>query len=101
MTSGIEGGPMYGHFERFAEMLTAATIRVAGEYFQLPVADADAVYRERVYCYELYRQLRCLWGAFPFRLGGEIDKTGNPHFREGPYSRAKPDLIVHVPGDMA
>jgi hypothetical protein len=24
----------------------------------LPVADADAMYRERVYCYELYHQLR-------------------------------------------
>jgi len=84
----------------FEEMVAAASARIEADYFQLPVADADAVYRERVYCYELYHQLRCLWGQFPFSLGGEIDKTGNPYFLDGPYARAKPDLLVHVPGNM-
>lgn len=83
----------------FEEMVAAASARIEADYFQLPVADADAVYRERVYCYELYHQLRCFWGNFPFSLGGEIDKTGNPYFQGGPYARAKPDLLVHVPGD--
>jgi hypothetical protein len=55
------------------ELLTAASVRIGPEYFQLPVADADAVYRKRVYCYELYHQLRCLPEGFPFSLGGEID----------------------------
>ena len=81
-------------------MILAATARIGEEYFQLPVADADAVYRERVYCYELYHQLRCLWGDFPFSLGGEIDKQGHPHFRDGPYANAKPDFLVHEPGGM-
>jgi hypothetical protein len=85
---------------RFEEMLNAATSRIEHDYFLLPVTDADAVYRERVYCYELYPQLRCLWGGFRFSLGGEIDKVGNPHFRGGPYARAKPDFLVHVPGNM-
>jgi hypothetical protein len=86
--------------ERFRAMLSAATERIAQDYFHLPVADADAVYRERVYCYELYHQLRCLWEGFPFRLGGEVDKSGSPYFQDGPYSQAKPDLLVHQPGDM-
>jgi hypothetical protein len=84
----------------FEAMIASASARIGSEYFQLPVADADAVYRERVYCYELYHQFRCLWDDFPFRLGGEIDKNGYPHFQAGPYAKAKPDLLVHAPGIM-
>lgn len=91
---------MQHHMERLRRMLTTATERIEEDYFQLPVADADVVYRERVYCYELYHQLRCLWDDFPFRLGGEIDKSGHPHFQDGPYSQAKPDLLVHLPRRM-
>ena len=84
----------------FLEMIVAATSRIADEYFQLPVADADQIYRERVYCYELYHQLRLAWDDFPFNLGGEVDKSGHPHFEDGPYAQAKPDLLVHTPGNM-
>ena len=91
---------MEQEFERLQTMLRIATARIPRDYFQLPVADADSVYRERVYSYELYHQLRCIWNDFPFSLGGEIDKTGHPHFQDGPYARAKPDLLVHVPGGM-
>ena len=87
-------------FERLQTMLQNATARISYEYFHLPVADADPVYRERVYCYELYHQLRCIWNDFPFSLGGEIDKAGHPHFQDGPYARAKPDLLVHTPSGM-
>lgn len=87
-------------FAHLIDMLGVAASRLTAEYFQLPVADGDAVYRERVYCYELYHQLRCVWDGFPFSLGGEVDKAGHPHFRDGPYARAKPDLLVHVPGQM-
>jgi hypothetical protein len=86
--------------DQLLSMIDVATTRIATEYFQLPVAGADAVYRERVYCYELYHQLRSIWDQFPFSIGGEIDKSGNPHFRGGPYAGAEPDLLVHVPGNM-
>src|SRR5579885_733186 len=91
---------MEHEFALFEGKMAAASARVGVEYFQLPVADADSVYRERVYCYELYHQLRCLWNGFPFSLGGEVDKVGNPHFQDGPYSRSKPDLLVHEAGTM-
>ena len=91
---------MEKYLNAFEAMLTDASRRIEAEYFQLPVADADAVYRERVYCYELYHQLRTVWGQFPFSLGGEIDKSGHPHFRRGPYANAKPDFLIHVPGGM-
>ena len=86
--------------DRFVDLIGAAASGVGEDYFQLPVADADSWTREKGVCYELYHQLRCIWGTFGFSLGGEIDKQGNPHFRGGPYKRAVPDLLVHVPGDM-
>lgn len=91
---------MEREFELFEWKLAEACARVAAEYFQLPVADADSVYRERVYCYELYHQLRSQWGDFPFSLSGEVDKARHPYFRGGPYARSKPDLLVHQPGNM-
>ncbi|MBI3807902.1 MAG: methionyl-tRNA formyltransferase-like protein [Nitrospirae bacterium] len=91
---------MNQELNKLEDMIAAASSQIEAEYFQLPVADADTVYRERVYCYELYHQLRCLWKSFPFSLGGEIDKAGHPHFKDGPYAQAKPDLLVHVPRDM-
>jgi hypothetical protein len=80
--------------------LAEASAQIVEEYFQLPVADADSVYRERVYCYEFYHQLRCVWDGFDFSLGGEVDKIKHPHFQNGPYARSKPDLLVHQPGNM-
>lgn len=92
---------MEKEFEIFEMMVAAATGRIASIYFQLPVAELeDAIYRERVYCYELYHQLRLDWNDFDFSLGGEVDKAGHPIFRSGPYAHAKPDLLVHRPGDM-
>jgi len=87
-------------FQTFLSMLEVATSRIAGAYFQLPVSGADSMYRERVYCYELYHQLRRISGDFPFSFGGEVDKTGHPHFEDGQYARSKPDLLVHEPGSM-
>lgn len=91
---------MEQEFRVLSGMIARATALITPEYFQLPVADADAVYRERVYCYELYHRLRSLWGDFGFSLGGEVDKIGHPHFRGGPYSGSKPDFLIHRPGDM-
>lgn len=78
--------------------LIKAAENMDAHYFQLPVAGGDEpVYRERVYCYELYHQLRCLLGdSFPYRLNGEVDKMKHPIIREA----KKPDFIIHQPGDM-
>jgi len=84
--------------EEFQALLVEAAARVAPEYFLLPIHNADARYRERVYCYELYHQLRSQWPqGSPFFLNGEVDKSAHPYF--GPGGGApKPDFIVHVPG---
>jgi hypothetical protein len=91
---------MEEHFAEFIGRIRAACGTITAEYFQLPIAAGDAVYRERVYCYELYHCLRQDWGHFPFSLGGEIDKSGHPLFRGGPYALAKPDFLAHQPGSM-
>jgi len=95
-----EGSTVKEHFQTFLSMLEDATSRIAADYFELPVHGADPMYRERVYCYELYHQLRCAFGNYPFGLGGEVDKAGHPHFDDGPYAGSKPDLLVHTPGKM-
>lgn len=69
-------------------------------YFKIRFAGSDELkFRERVYCYELYHQLRNILGDnFHYKLDGEVDKNGHLYFHElGP---KKPDLIIHVPGDM-
>ena len=86
-------------------LLSAATSAIAAQYFLLPLASGTdrplTRYRERVYAYELYHQLRSNWPKdWPFSLAGEVDKSGHPLIRGGALDRAKPDLLIHVPGDM-
>ena len=84
------------------ELLFRATKNIDALYFQLPVAGREnPVYRERVYCYELYHQMRQLWPPdFPFKVTGEIDKTGHPWIYGNDLDQSKPDFTIHVPGRM-
>jgi hypothetical protein len=83
-------------------ILSAATAGIGYEYFYLAIAGGDPVYRERVYCYELYHRMRCLWPVETgFRLNGEVDKSAHPILGAmGLAGLAKPDFLVHRPGDM-
>ena len=85
---------------RFLALLAEATARIHPHYFQLPTAGAEeAIYRERVYCYELYHQLRVLLDREKhlarYALSGEIDKRGHHIIRP-----CIPDFVLHVPGQM-
>ncbi len=83
--------------EQFTQILLNATAAVPGEFFVLPVHRGEAVLRERVYCYELYHQMRCRWpDDCVYRLNGEVDKRSHPYF-DG-IGEPKPDLLVHRPG---
>jgi hypothetical protein len=85
----------------FIEALKKATSRIDEMYFQLPVVGKEnPIFRERVYCYELYHQMRLSLGdVYPYKLCGEIDKYGHPLFRnqEGVINK-KPDFLLHKPG---
>lgn len=92
--------------ELFLALLAGATADIGPNYFLLPVADAEGgdpmlLYRERVYAYELYHQLRRRWpDQWPYSLAGEIDKRGHPIIRGQYLDNSKPDLLVHIPGVM-
>ena len=87
---------------QLTNILLAATARIGRQYFQIELDGGDPIYRERVYCYELYHQLRCLWPKeCDFSLNGELDKSAHPILRELGADYAKPDLLIHQPGCMS
>lgn len=86
----------------FVSALGQATAAVPLDYFQVPVAAKETpLYRERVYCYELYHRLRlALPASFAYSLAGEVDKSGYPLFRDPSLNRCKPDFLIHSFGNM-
>lgn len=85
------------------QKILEACCAIAPDYMLLPVyGKEDPQYRERVYCYELYHQLRLSMPEenFPYSLSGEVDKSGHPLIRGNYLDDVKPDLIAHVPGEM-
>ena len=79
----------------FDEILRLATGSVGADYFNFRVAQGGIYFRERVYCYELYHQMRSGWPPkTEYRLNGEVDKRSHPLIRGNPI----PDFIVHKPG---
>ncbi|MEN6592464.1 MAG: hypothetical protein ABFC12_04380 [Methanobacterium sp.] len=86
-------------FNQFIKCLKVASKNMAdASYFQIDnTGSEELIYRERVYCYELYHQLRCVLGEYrPYKLQGEMDKSSHTEFAK-PH---KPDFIFHVPRNM-
>ncbi|MCI0577230.1 MAG: hypothetical protein L0331_13645 [Chloroflexi bacterium] len=92
-----------GAYQQFLFYLKQATAQIPSQYMLFPVAgEPNPIYRERVYYYELYHQLRVTTGDdFGYSLGGEVDKSRHPILREFALDKTKPDLLVHRPGDMS
>lgn len=88
--------------ENFDRLLRDATSSIGERYVRLPIALGGNTYRERVYCYELYHQMRRLWpDASEYSLNGEVDKGGHPFLEDREHlHKVIPDLLVHVPGTM-
>jgi hypothetical protein len=84
------------------KLIRDATERIDIPYFQVPIAGKEnPIYRERVYCYELYHQLRLLWPRdSKYALSGEVDKLGHPLIRGNGLDNRKPDILIHIPGNM-
>lgn len=82
-------------------ILQIATAGIDSMYFHLNIDGGEPVFRERVYCYELYHQMRKNWPPnSQYFLNGELDKRAHPLLRELGADGAKPDLLVHTPGAM-
>ena len=87
--------------DQLNQILEDATAAITAPYFQLPIFGGPPVWRERVYCYELYHQMRIRWPEdSPLILTGEVDKRAHPIFRKLQARQAIPDLLVHSPGHM-
>jgi len=87
----------------FKEIFARSTEAIEYYYMKVPVAgEKDPKYRERAYCYELYHQIRIYSDRnnFPFIMTGELDKSGHPVIYGTNLDNAKPDLVIHQPGDM-
>ncbi|ATX80701.1 hypothetical protein Ga0123461_2300 [Mariprofundus aestuarium] len=88
--------------DELSRILKVATAGIEWPYFHLNIDGGDPVFRERVYCYELYHQMRNNWpNESEFILNGEIDKSAHPVLRALGADHVKPDLLVHTPGNMA
>lgn len=86
--------------EQLDEILRSATQAISPEYFQLPVAGRDPVLYERVYCYELYHQMRSRWPETHLFLSGEIPKRGHEIIMQAIENAVVPDFLIHEPGTM-
>ena len=65
---------MEADFNFFIDQLKEAMLRVDQKYIEISIYKLpDNRYRERVYCYELYHQLRKLLGdTYQYNLDGEL-----------------------------
>ncbi|MCY0899401.1 MAG: hypothetical protein OWU33_10790 [Firmicutes bacterium] len=94
----------------FIDALKQASSQIGEVYFHPKVAVPGKspyrlrLWRERVYCYELYHQLRVSLaakeitsGMAPYFIFGEMDKAGHPALK-GTRFAPKPDFIFHHPG---
>ena len=90
-------------YKDFISLLNSATKNIDDKYISFIVQGQEesiSIYRERVYCYELYHQLRCHWNLNGLILNGEVDKSGHEIMKGNHITNTKPDLLVHYPGNM-
>ena len=81
------------HFKEAIKLIDEDYINIS--VYELP----DKIYRERVYCYELYHQLRNLLGDNEYILDGELDKKAHPIISSAIGGKI-PDFVIHKRGNM-
>jgi hypothetical protein len=81
------------------DMLKEATRNIEDRYFHLKIFGGNQIFRERVYCYELYHQMRIIWPKdSEYTINGELDKSGNKVMESLGVRLSKPDFLIHKPG---
>jgi hypothetical protein len=95
--------PKDADFEEFLTMLIEATGKVETRYFEVQTTSKhgpEVVHRERVYCYELYHQLRNdIHLNSRYTLMGELDKRSH-EILASTVGEVVPDFVFHDPGAM-
>jgi len=84
--------------EEILKIICKAAEQVKVSYLDLKTTyEPSGIVRERVFCYELYHQLRLIIGdSHKLTLNGEIDKRGHKDFKKE--DRKNPDFVFHIPG---
>lgn len=82
----------------YIELIKEALSQVEPAYFELTTTyEPSGIVRERVFCYELYHQLRNrMTTNHKLTLNGEIDKRGHIDFNHE--DQKNPDFVFHIPG---
>lgn len=83
------------NMDRFKSLIKEALTKISIKYFQQPTIEKDRFkYGERVFCYELYHQLRCLQEKFyGLEISGEAVKS---KFQSTDLTNNKiPDILIH------
>lgn len=91
----------------YINLLKRALAQIEPEYFKLATTyRRKGIVRERIFCYELYHQMRLLMPINhrlllhnELTLHGEIDKSGHRDFAK--QDQANPDFVFHAPGTHA
>jgi len=89
------------NWDYFYKIFLDSIAEIDPAYFELERYKEVPAIRERVYCYELYHQLRArLKPDFKYLLHGEIDKSGHDWIIHLFGDKCpNPDFVVHTPGD--
>lgn len=82
----------------YIDLIKHALPQVGPGYFILTTTyEPSGIVRERVFCYELYHQLRKIMTTnLDLTLNGEIDKRGHIDFAQN--DQKNPDFVFHIPG---
>ena len=82
---------------QYVDLIKTALLQVEPVYFKLITNyKPSGIVRERVFCYELYHQIRKRMTGLDLTINGEIDKRGHPDFVPG--GSKNPDFVFHKPG---
>lgn len=86
--------------DEYVSLLVEALTNVDKKYFEIEESGTKSTKkRERVFCYELYHQMRKLQERnkhLDLTINGEINKAGNLVIREN----FDPDFVIHQQGSM-
>ena len=85
--------------KEIVDIIADAAKKVPEKYLKLETTyEPSGIVRERVFCYELYHQIRLILGdSETLTLNGEIDKSGHKDFDKG--DQKNPDFVFHIPGE--
>ena len=83
-------------------LIEQALNQVSQDYYRLRTTySTEGIVRERVFCYELYHQMRKIQDSgesCQYHIHGEIDKRAHELFARE--DQKNPDFVFHCPGSM-